>query len=266
MKALRKLRDGIKKVEVPLFILAAALGTYLAVASVLRGAKYPSEAIWLPWEPLFVAMLVAGVFVPLYAFYKALDAYFLSADQGQAKLQGDLELVCQRVVAAIADGCDDVTVNDLSAQVWLCKKDDTFDRRACFMLPEARPGSGVQWRKGKGLAGTAWELEAALSTDFDELGELAEASTDAEFESLPAAQRYGMTAAEVRKTAGYTGICAVPLFSQGSKPTILGVFVIDYLGQNGFACVKRESEKRPVENFLAASETILTESEAILAL
>jgi hypothetical protein len=61
MTALRKLRDGVKKFEVPLFILVAILGVYLAVASALRGAKYPSEGIWLPWEPLFIAMLVAGV-------------------------------------------------------------------------------------------------------------------------------------------------------------------------------------------------------------
>jgi len=266
MKALRKLRDGIKKFEVPLFVLAAVLGIYLAVASALRGAKYPSEEIWLPWEPLFIAMLAAGVFVPLYAFYKALDAYLLQADQSHVKLQNDLELVCQRTVAAIADGCSQVTVNDLSAQVWLCKKDNTFDRRACFMLPEARPRSGIQWHKGKGIAGTAWESEALVIADLGPLKKQLQELGDKQFDALPGSQRYGMTAAEVKKTAGYAGICAIPLFSQGSKPRILGVFVIDYMGSNGFACVKAESEKRPVENYLAASEAILTEAEAILSL
>lgn len=266
MKALRKLRDGLKRFEVPLFILAAFLGTYLAIASALRGAKYPSEGIWLPWEPLFVAMLVAGVFVPLYAFYKALDAYFLAADQGQAKLQSDLELVCQRTVAAIADECSEVTVNDLSAQIWLCKRDETFDRRACFMLPEARPRSGIKWGKGKGIAGYAWQSEAVVSADLGALKQQLEQLGDAGFDQLPPNQRYGMTATEVRKTAGYAGICAVPLFSQGGTPRLLGVFVIDYTGEDGFGCVLSESEKRPVESYLAASEAILTDAEAILSL
>lgn len=266
MAILRKLRDSVKKFEVPLFIIAVVLGTFLAIASALRGAKYPNEAIWLPWEPLFVAMLVAGVFVPVYAFYKALDAYLLSADEGQAKLQSDLELVCQRTVAAIADACAHVTVNDLSAQVWLCKEDDTFDRRACFMLPEARPRSGIKWRKGKGIAGTAWESETVVSADLQSLGGELKKLGDTKFDELPASKRYGMTAAEVRKTADYAGICAVPLFSQGEEPRILGVFVIDYIAENGFECVKAESEKRPVENFLAASEGILTDAEAILPL
>lgn len=266
MKVLRKLRDGIKRFEVPLFVLAAVLGIYLAIASALRGAKYPSEQIWLPWEPLFIAMLVAGVFVPVYAFYKALDAFLLSSDQDQVKLQSDLELVCQRTVAAIADGCTDVTVNDLSAQVWLCRKDETFDRRACFMLPEARPRSGIHWRKGKGIAGAAWQSEAIVIADLAPLKDQLQELGDEGFDSLPEAQRYGMTAAEVRKTAGYAGICAVPLFSQGSSPRILGVFVIDYMGDDGFTCVQAESEKRPVENYLAASEAILTEAEAMLSL
>lgn len=266
MKALRKLRDGIKRFEVPLFVVAAVLGSYLAVASALRGAKYPNEAIWLPWEPLFIAMLVAGVFVPVYAFYKALDAYFLTADQGQAKLQNDLELVCQRTVAAVADSCVQVTVNDLSTQVWLCKRDGTFDRRACFMLPETRPRSGIEWRKGKGIAGSAWQSEVAVSADLSALKQQLNELGDATFDHLPPGQRYGMTAAEVRKTEGYTGICAIPLFSQTNSPRLLGIFVIDYTGANGFGCVMSEAEKRPVENYLAASEAILTEAEAILPL
>jgi len=266
MKVLRKLRDGIKKFEVPLFVAAAILGAYLAVASALRGAKYPSEAVWLPWKPLFVLMLVAGVFVPLYAFYKALDAYLLNADQGEAKLRSDLELVCQRTVAAIADGCARVTVNDISAQVWLCKKDETFDRRACFMLPEGRPRSGIHWRKGKGIAGTAWASETSVSADLRPLKKQLEELGDAKFNELPASKRYGMSAAEVKKTTSYAGICAVPLFSQTGIPRLLGVFVIDYLGDDGFECVKTEAEKRPIENYLAASEAILTEAEAILPL
>lgn len=264
MGALRKLRDWLKQFEIVLFVAALALGVYLAAANLLRGAKYPSEAIWMPWKVLFVVMVVAAVFVPLYAFYKALDAYLLAQDKETSKLQNDLELVCQRTVAAIADRCTQVSVNDLSAQVWLCKADGTFDRRACFLLPEARPRSGTQWQKGKGIAGTAWATEQTVMADLTALKEELARLGDADFDTLDPEARYGMSAAEVKKTAHYAGICAIPLFSHESPPEALGIFIVDYMGEAGFGCVQDEVSKRPVEDYLAASEGILTEAKGIL--
>jgi hypothetical protein len=264
LKLLRAVRDGVKHFEVPLFVVAAILGVYLAVASLLRGAKYPNEAIWTPWKLLFVLMVVAGVFVPVYAFYKALDAYFLGEDKEEAKLTSDLNLVCQRTVAAIAEACDAVSINDLSAQVWLCRPDGTFERRACFLLPEARPRSGIEWRKGRGIAGTAWAAGQQVVADLGPLKAQLERLGAQAFDQLEPGARYGMTAAEVGKTLHYAGVCAVPLFSQESPPQVLGIFVIDYMAPQGFDCVASEVSKRPVENYLAASEGILTEAKAIL--
>jgi hypothetical protein len=263
---LRRLRDGIKRFEVPLYVVAAVLGVYLAVATLLRGAKYPTESSWAPWGALFVLMLAAAVFVPLYAFYKALDAHYLAAEKEKGKLQKDLELLCQRVVAELADRCEGVSVNDLSAKVWLCRSDETFDMRASFELAEARLGDGTEWRKGKGIAGTAWAKGETAMADLTELKEDLQSLGEAGFEQLPPGERFGMTAAELKKTLAYAGVCAIPLYSENALPTLLGIFLVDYTGREGFDCVMREVEKRPILYYLAAAEGILTEAEGILPL
>jgi hypothetical protein len=250
---------AVRRFEVQLFWVAMLLGVYLAVATLVRGTRHHGSA-WEPWHPLFVVMLVAAVFVPIYAFFRALDARELKADAAASKLQGDLELLCQRTVSAIADHCQDTTVNDLSVQVWICRADGGFDRRAAFMLPEARPRSGIEWRKGKGIAGTAWAWRKEVGADLSRLeGELARLG-DAEFNRLPDGERYGMTAVEVRKTTNYAGIYAIPLFAVGDPKATLGVFVIDYTGAGGFGCVQRCAQNRPVRVYAAACEEILTEA------
>lgn len=260
---LRKLRDKIKHYEVGLFCLAVVLGVYLAGATLLKGAKYPHEATWAPWKIWFVLMLVAAVFVPLYAFYKALDAYFLGEDKNVTKLKSDLDLLCQRTVAAIVAGCAGVSANELCAQVWLCKKDGTFDRRSSFFLPDVRKRSGIAWGKGKGVAGTAWTLDEDLLVDLGDLRrELAKGA--AEFERLDPSVRYGLTAAEAKNSSGYAGVCALRLVSHSASPRLLGIFIIDYSGDGRFDCVADRVETFPVDTYVASCEQVLTDAEAML--
>jgi hypothetical protein len=258
-----RVRAAMRRFEVLLFSVAMVLGAYLAVATLLRAARQHSTA-WEPWHPLFIAMLVAALFVPVYAFLRALDARELKVDAARGKLQTSLELLCQRSVSAIADRCQDATVNDLSVQVWICRPDDCFDRRAVFMLPEARPHSGIEWRKGKGIAGTAWVRGEEMGADLGRLKSQLESYGDAEFDRLPAGRRYGMTAAEVRKTSHYAGIYAIPLFAEAEPSLILGVFVIDYVGDGGFDCVESCAKERPVQLHAAVCEEVLTEAQSIL--
>jgi hypothetical protein len=253
----------MRRFEVQFFVLAMVLGVYLAIATLLRAANHHSTA-WEPWHPLFVAMLVAAVFVPIYAFLRALDARALRSDAARSKLQTRLELLCQRSVSAIADQCQDATVNDLSVQVWICRPGDSFDRRAVFMLPEARPHSGIEWRKGKGIAGTAWLRGEEMGADLGRLKGQLKSLGKAEFDQLPAGRRYGMTADEVRKTSHYAGIYAIPLFAADEPSRILGVFVIDYVGKGGFHCVESCAKERPVQLHAAFCEEVLTEAQSIL--
>lgn len=254
----------MRRFEVQFFWVAMLLGVYLAVATLLRAARDHPMALE-PWRPLFIAMVLAAVFVPIYTFLRALDARALKADAARGKLQTSLELLCQRAVSTIADRCQDATVNDLSAQVWICRSDDGFDRRAVFMLPEARPRSGIEWRKGKGIAGTAWVRGEEMGADLARLKLHLESIGDAEFDQLPAGRRYGMTADEVRKTSHYAGIYAIPLFAADEPSLILGVFVIDYVGEGGFHCVESCARERPVQLHAAVCEEVLTEARSILS-
>ena len=261
---MRKLRNWVKRFEVLLFFSAAAFGAYLAAANLLRGAKVPDEAFWAPWRVWFALMSAAAIFVPLYALYKALDAYYLTDEKEGAQLQKDLGLLCQRVVAELADRCKDVSVNDLSAKVWLCRRDGSFDMRASFELAEARVGDGTEWRKGKGVAGTAWAKGKTASIDLSETKQELESLGDEGFESLPEEKRFGMTAAELRNTLSYTGVCAIPLYSKKSRSKLLGIFLVDYTGRDGFDCVVAELERRPILYHRSAAEGVLTEAEGIL--
>lgn len=256
-------RAAMRRFEVQFLWVAMVLGIYLAVATLLRAARDQPMALE-PWRPLFIAMVVAAIFVPIYTLLRALDARELKADAVGGKLQNDLELLCQRTVSAIADHCQDATVNDLSAQVWICRPDGSFDRRAVFMLPEARPHSGIEWCKGKGIAGTAWARGEEMGADLGRLKSQLASLGEAEFDRLPAGQRYGMSAAEVRKTDHYAGIYAIPLFAAPEPSSTLGVFVIDYVGDGGFGCVEECARERPIQLHAAVCEEVLTEAQSIL--
>jgi hypothetical protein len=258
-----KVLAALRRYEIALFWVAMVLGVYLAVATLLRAANHHSTA-WEPWHPLFIAMLLAAIFVPVYGFLKTLDARELKEEAAERELKDELDLLCQQAVSVIADRCASTSVNDLAVQVWICLPDGHFDRLALFMLPEARPRSGVEWRKGKGIAGTAWSRGEEMSADLGRLKAQLEDLGDAEFDRLPDGRRYGMTAAEVRKTSHYAGIYAIPLFSEAATPSVLGVFVVDYVGGDGFACVEEGARERPVQLLAAVCEEVLTEGHAIL--
>lgn len=265
MAVFRTVRDRVKKVELLLYFVTALLATYLAVANILRAAKWPDEATWAPGTTWFWLIVACAVYVPLYALYKALDAHFEGADKETATLDRDLELVCQRVVAEIANSCPAVNVNELAAQVWICKEDDTFDRRAFFFLPEKRKRSGIMWRKGKGVAGMAWRAGDDLLADLAPLRAKLSALGDSAFDQLPEDERYGMTAHETKATSRYGGVCAFQLFSQeNNASSLLGIFVIDYIGSSAFASVAESSESSRVMWLLGGCEKILTDAQDIL--
>jgi hypothetical protein len=269
--AMRRLRDVVKRYEVLLYFVTALLAVYLAVANILRAAKWPDEATWAPGTTLFALVIGCAVWVPLYALYKAIDAHLESvdkeaaaADQRRVTLTADLELLCQQTVAALAHGCDKVGVNDLAAQVWICRPDGTFDRAARFFLPQERPSSGIEWTKGKGVAGMAWKADQHLRSDLRPLHAQLDSLGQEAFDELPADERLGMTAVEVSNTRDYTGICAIRLFSQEAKPYLLAIFVIDYVGETDFECVATKSQEWPVTNYLGSCGKTLTEAKAIL--
>jgi hypothetical protein len=165
-------------------------------------------------------------------------------------------------VSAVGEACHKVEINDLAAHVWLCRDDGTFDRKAFFTLPEQRKSSGIVWCRGKGVAGMAWEGNEDLRSDLRRLHADLDKLGQEGFDQLPAKARHGLIAAEINSSRQYTGVCAMRLFSRDPDRTLLGVFIIDYMGATEFDCVAKASTKRPISTYLAGCEDILSSNRA----
>lgn len=268
---MRRILTWLRRHPLAVDAITAALGIYLAAGMLLRGASEPSESFWEPWSGWFIALLVSALYVPAYAFYRAVDAHGqahkrIEADAARrsAELHRDLLVYCQRAVAEIADQCRDVTLNELAAHIWICREDGRFVRCARFFLPHDHKGTGVDWRRGKGVAGMAWETNQNVLADLGPVHEQRGRLGEERFDALPAEERFGMTYRELQDSEVYTGVIAIRLFSTDAVPSLLGVFLIDYTGQEGFGCVVATTRRRQLRSILGACERLLTENRTDL--
>jgi hypothetical protein len=255
MHRLRRIRDAIKRHDKTLYFVTAILAIYLVTANLLKGGKWPHDGAFDPWRWTFVFMLISAIYVPLYALYKAIDAYFESEDKKQQKLDSDLALLCQEAVAALVVACPAVAATDLATSVWLCGSTNLFARRWRFYLPEHRLRSGVKWRKGKGVVGWAWEHGKEIAADLTVL--YAEHRKGAQhFNGLASESRYGMSYDDVDRSSTYRGVVAIPLRNEDD---IAAVFAIDYSGAANFDCIKGAARSdRHLRSLLGSAEELLT--------
>lgn len=260
----RAIRDRLKSVEVPLFVITFLLGAYLAVGNILDAANVPNKTTWTPWSVWFVLLLVAAVWVPLYALYQTVEARLQSREKLDTQARRDLALTCQQIVCAIADACATVAVNDLAACVWKCRDDDGFDEIARFYLPHHRPRTGVTWHKGKGVAGWAWAENKNVCADLRPLIARLDNIGATAFDALPPTERLGLSAAELDGTRQYKWIYALRLFSTDATPRLLGMLILDYVGNQGFECLAAQAELRPVTTYRGACAKLLTDASATL--
>ena len=107
------IRARLKSVEVPLFVITFLLGAYLAVGNIFDAANVPDKSTWTPWSVWFVLLLVAAVWVPVYALYQTVEARLQSREKRQTqaeKLQtsavAQLARTCQQIVEAISRPLD----------------------------------------------------------------------------------------------------------------------------------------------------------------
>ena len=260
----RAIRDRLKSVQVPLFVITFLLGVYLAVGNILDAANVPNKSTWTPWRVWFVLLLVAAVWVPLYALYQTVEARLQSSEKRHTRAVALLARTCQQIVEAISTACPAVAVSDLAACVWSCQAGDTFKELARFYLPQDRPPTGVEWRKGKGVAGRAWADDEDLRSNLQPLIALLEKIGRDAFDALAPGERFGLSAAELLSTRQYTGICAIRLFSTDAKPRLLGMLVLDYAGSEHFDCVAEQAVGRAVRGYAGVCATVMTESSATI--
>src|ERR1700722_2291527 len=79
----RAIASHLRAVEVPLLLVTLALGIYLAAGNILDAANVPDESTWEPGKVWFIVLLVAAVWVPIYAVYQTLEARL----QSRAKIE-----------------------------------------------------------------------------------------------------------------------------------------------------------------------------------
>jgi hypothetical protein len=256
-RALHAIGRRFARSALPLLVITFLLGVYLAAGNVLVAVGFPAKRTWAPWSGWFIALLIAAVWVPLYAFVTTIQAR-AGASQG---LREGLKLECQQIVSSIAEASEcvvdeslKVSVTELAACVWTCRGDGGFDEVARFYLPHDRLTMGVRWHKGKGVAGWAWAENKDLFVDLRTLN----AMPTETFEALPAEKRFGLTAAELKDTSRYTGVGAVRLFSSDSKHKLLGMLIIDYVGETGFDTIVERAQSGDVTKHTGACARILT--------
>jgi len=240
------------------------LGAYLAVAAILEGAQQPDISAWRPWTAWFIAGLLAAIVVPAFALLKSLDAQQQRVERESAEqtaeereLDADMARICQEIAAAISHECDELRLEHLAVQVWLCNEAlGTFDRRWRFFLPFDRKASGIVWRRGLGVAGTAWASKRNLVAPLEPLRRM---SRD-EFGKLPEHERYGMNYEQLSAASAYTGIIAVRLHTHQTGDKLLGMLVIDYSGKDAFDCVSNSLDEAPVVAAMGACARRLSAS------
>ncbi len=210
---------------------------------------------WQPWTGWFIALLFSAVVVPFFALLKYFDAKQERLDKQEAEktveqrqLDADMARFCQQIAAALARACRGLSLDTVAVQVWLCDElSGQFDRRWRFFLPFDRLASGIVWRKGLGIAGTAWAQDRDLAVPIKALKKLALA----QFEELPDGAGYGMTYEQIQSSA-YTGIIAVRLYSQETGETLLGMLVIDYTGHDQWDCLSKAMDHPEVSETAGA--------------
>jgi hypothetical protein len=201
---------------------------YALVAGALSGKKWPSEKTWAVGTLWFWSWVAAGIVALAAAFVEGVLSRRAAERAAQGVRDNDLNVYCRVIAGKIIDHCNPAGLvpTQLAVGVWLTKNDDTFDRKAQFLFAEERPHSGVDWKKGKGVAGWAWAHDKTV-----QLESLTDRSmmTEAKFAGYSEDKRLGMTVAEWEKVTAYKAVVARALYATAG-PSLLGYLVVDYCG------------------------------------
>ena len=285
-------RDWIKPREALLRGMAAAAIAYGAVLTAAARQAAPGTQNWTAGDGALVCALVAVGIVLAYAAFEVLDDHFTDAEAAEAErlrsevselreevdeerrrsdrrqqirnLNRDLNGSCRAIVNEILTSMPDIRAHDVATHVWLCDHQaELFVRRWSFVFREHRGRSGIDWGKGKGVAGWAWKLETPMTEPLMPLHSVHDRGRRA-FARLTEEKRFGMTFEEVSRSrpAGYTGIIARLIYATNERGRLLAVFGLDYSGPpDRFAAVDAIISGHSVRAVLGICENRLTDAD-----
>ncbi len=175
------------------------------------------------WDDATDPPVLLAVLVAVGAIAYGIDGVFASGRRGRDEIRADLERLARRAFVPINARLPDVPINRLGVHIWMTKG-ERLERLIKYTMEQQRVETPIQWSRGKGVIGDAWERGGPLTVDLTPLYASATALGPA-FDGLDPQDRFGLTLEEVQRGNRYKSVLAYPLSGMDGK--IIGVLSVD---------------------------------------
>jgi hypothetical protein len=200
------------------YTVAGFVAVY-SVSQLLKLEEIPRASAWTSHHPLGWILAVSGIGALLGTLLVFVGFSRVLKKQEQ---NDELAEACRGLWVFVTETLG-IEMNKVGVHVWSVKGLKGFrylQRRATFVI-EQRRRTHVIWWKGKGAIGVAWEDDDPKIANVEHLHALG--PTRDEFCAIPAAERFGMSWREFRRTSHYRAILAIPLRANGKVRGVLSV-------------------------------------------
>lgn len=210
--------------------LAALVGPLLLL---LPKAEIPSATAWDDArDPFVVVTIIVLGLAALYGIFKAIDEGKTDSAAASLERQASLAATLKTVYPIVNRTFRNVPIDEIGIHIWAVDATHGVLRRVEKSLMQGnRDELPIKWEKGTGAIGQAWERLDHVARDLTELIDAAKDPDPARFEALDDDTKLGMTREDVRRSAHYKAVLAVPLSIQPSSTAeseIVGVLSIDF--------------------------------------
>jgi hypothetical protein len=175
------------------------------------------------WDDATDLPVLFTVLVGIGVIAYGVDGVFASARREREEIRADLERLARRAFVPINARLPNVPINRLGVHIWTTRG-ERLDRLIKYTMEHQRVETPIQWSRGKGAIGAAWERGGPLTVDLTPLYAKAD-ELGADFDHLDPRKRYGLTLKEVHRGNRYKSVLAYPL--SGIDGKILGVLSVD---------------------------------------
>jgi hypothetical protein len=175
------------------------------------------------WDEVTDLPVLFTVLVGFGALAYGVDGVFASGRAAREEIRADLERLARRAFVPINARLPEVPINRLGVHVWRTKG-ERLERLIKYTMEHQRVETPIQWSRGKGAIGVAWEGGGPLTADLTPLYAKAD-ELGSSFDALPPHERYGLTLKEVHQGNRYKSVLAYPLSSVDGE--IIGILSVD---------------------------------------